>query len=65
MRTNLSRRLEPLETRVLPSSEEPRALIIQFVSETGEVVSTMPVPLDQSRVTTGRSWARGHRNSVR
>ena len=62
MRSSLGRRLELLESRVLPSSEEPRTLLIQFVSETGEVVSTVPVMLDPSRVTTGQSWGRGRRN---
>ena len=40
IRSSLGRRLELLESRVLPSSEKPRTLVIQFVSETGEVVST-------------------------
>jgi len=62
MRRSLSRRLELLETRVLPSKEEPLTLIIQFVGANGEVVSTMPVTLDRS---TAQSRNRGsHRTSA-
>ena len=53
-RSSINRRLELLKTRVMPSSEERRALIIQFVSETGEVVGIMPVVL-QIRVRLERS----------
>ena len=49
MRRNLNRRLELIETRVLARLEEPQALLIQFVSETGAIVDSMQITLDQSR----------------
>ncbi len=48
MLRSLSKRLERLEARILPTLEAPRTLILQFVTETGEVDSTMTVVLDQS-----------------
>jgi hypothetical protein len=41
---NLTRRLERLEDRVILVTEEPRVLVIQFVSRDGQVV-------DENRIT--------------
>ena len=49
MLRSLSKRLERLENRILPTLEPPRTLIVQFVTETGEVDGTMTVVMDQSR----------------
>jgi hypothetical protein len=66
-RSSLSRRLALLETHVLPSKEEPRTLIIQFVGENGEIVSTMSVTLDESRLDERtKHFSRvGQRNTYR
>ena len=57
-RSTLNKRLERLEARILPTTEAPRTLILQFVTETGEVDSTMTVVMDQSRPQTKTTF--GH-----
>ena len=58
MLRNLRKRLERLEARLLPTLEAPRTLIVQFVTETGEVDGSITVVMDQSRPTVRTTF--GH-----
>ena len=56
---NLSRRLERLEARLLPATEE-RVLILNFVSADGEVVGTKEFrrSIDRRPIKRNRRWSR-------
>ncbi len=56
---NLSRRLERLEARLLPATEE-RVLILNFVSADGEVVGTKEFRRSEDRrpIKKNRRWWR-------
>lgn len=60
-RSSLVRRLAHLEERVLPCTDEPLRILVQFVSSDNEVEGTMEVTLDQARNPKGRDWGKGTR----
>jgi hypothetical protein len=54
---NLTRRLERLEERFTPASEEPHVLVLQFVSSDGQVVEEKRITLPaRPRPAKRRRW---------
>lgn len=60
MTRNLAKRVEQLETRIMPDDPEPRKMVIQFVESNGEITGTMDVVLGPP--ARGKEfWRRGGR----
>lgn len=59
MTRNLAKRVEQLETRIMPDAE-PRKMVIQFVESNGEITGTMDMVLGPP--ARGKQfWRRGGR----
>ena len=52
---NLKRRLQRLEDRILPGSEEPHVLVIQFVNSDRQIVDEKRITLPAALRTARRS----------
>ena len=60
MTRNLAKRVEQLETRMMPEAE-PRKMVIQFVDSNGEIVGTKDLELGGRPPRGNQFWRRGGR----